>query len=115
MPSRAPRRCPRCRQTYRDRCLVCVPRDADYQAARTDELDAHYLKHHPWCVMCEAEGKAEPARVADHYPTSRRDLIARGIRHPDAWVRLRPLCMGHHRSETNRLQPGGFIAHPERY
>lgn len=128
MPNRAAKRCARCRATFTGkRCPTCVGRDAAYQADRADEasgfyhtaewkrLSGHYLKHHPWCVLCEADGRHEPAKVADHYPKSRRQLLDAGIRHPDAWRWLRALCMGHHRSETNRLQPGGFIAHPERY
>lgn len=128
MPSRAAKRCPRCRQTFTTTvCPTCTVRDQEYRAAHDDgagefyhtpewqRISAHFLKHHPWCVLCQAEGKAEPAKVADHYPVSRRDLIERGILNPDTWRRLRPLCMGHHRTETNRLQPGGFIKHPERY
>ena len=128
MPTRAKRRCPRCRRGYSGPvCERCKARDETirekhddgagefYQTPEWRRISAHFLKHHPLCVLCEAEGKSVPAKVADHYPTSRRDLLAQGIVYPDAWRRLRPLCLGHHRTETNRLQPGGFIAHPERY
>ena len=123
MPSRAARRCPRCRQTYTGpKCTRCTKRDDAYRAARADDLDRyystaewqrisrHYLNHHPACVLCGA-----PSKVADHYPKSRRQLVAEGITNPDTWRRLRPLCIACHRTETNRLQPGGFIRHPERY
>ncbi|WP_439679604.1 hypothetical protein [Embleya sp. MST-111070] len=29
---------------------------------------------------------------------------------PDAWARLRPLCVRCHNRETARLQPGGWAA-----
>lgn len=64
-----------------------------------------YLTRHPLCVLCPAQ-----ASVADHYPTSRRDLIARGVRDPDADHRLRPLCATCHGRETAAHQPGGWNA-----
>lgn len=64
-----------------------------------------YLVRHPICVLCGGL-----ANVADHYPVSRRDLVARGVRDPDADHRLRALCAPCHRVETNRHQPGGWNA-----
>lgn len=64
-----------------------------------------YIEHHPYCVLCRA-----PATVPDHWPVSRKDLIASGVPDPDAWHRLRPLCKPCHDKETARLQPGGWNA-----
>lgn len=129
MPNRASRRCPRCRKTYTGTdCSTCQGRDQAYRDARPDDASAFYhtsewarisrgfIRQHPWCVLCAAAGERVPAKVADHHPRSRRQLADDPrIRNPDAWCFLRALCIGHHRTETNRLQPGGFIAHPERY
>ncbi|MFD6127658.1 HNH endonuclease, partial [Streptomyces hydrogenans] len=52
----------------------------------------------------------KPATVADHFPESRRSLVARGVSDPDAWSRLRPLCTSCHSRETAKHQPGGFAA-----
>ncbi|MEU1128750.1 hypothetical protein ABZ383_02605 [Streptomyces sp. NPDC005900] len=48
--------------------------------------------------------------MADHFPLSRRELIARGEPNPDAAKHLRPLCVACHNCETARNQPGGFAA-----
>lgn len=56
------------------------------------------------CVL----GCGRPATVADHWPTSRRDLIAQGVEDPDAPERLRGLCRDCHSRETAREQPGGW-------
>src|ERR1044072_9606662 len=50
-------------------------------------VQPRYLRAHPICAL-----GPEVATIADHYPTSRRDLVAQGVRDPDAWHRLRPLC-----------------------
>lgn len=64
-----------------------------------------YLYRNPWCVLC-----GKPATVADHFPESRRSLVARGVADPDVASRLRPLCVSCHSRETARHQPGGFAA-----
>ena len=64
---------------------------------------ARYLRTHPTCALCPA-----PAQVADHYPRSRRELIAAGIANPDADQYLRPLCTPCHNRETAKYQPGGW-------
>lgn len=58
----------------------------------------------PICVVC---GVAF-ATVADHWPTSRRELVEQGVANPDAPHRLRALCASCHGSETAREQPGGW-------
>lgn len=64
-----------------------------------------YLTAHPICLLCGGI-----ASVADHYPTSRRDLVAQGVADPDADHRLRPLCASCHGRETAQHQPGGWAA-----
>jgi 5-methylcytosine-specific restriction enzyme A len=74
--------------------------DGTWSARRAD-----YLTARPWCCLCGAA-----ATIADHWPTSRRDLVAAGTRDPDADHRLRPLCSRCHGTETARHQPGGWNA-----
>lgn len=64
-----------------------------------------YLKRNRWCRLCQAK-----ATVADHYPVSKRDLLAQGVTDPDADHRLRPLCASCHGKETAKHQPGGWNA-----
>jgi len=64
---------------------------------------AAVLNRDPTCVRC----KAAPSTVADHYPISRRDLVAAGL-DPNDPARGRGLCASCHGSETVRHQPGGF-------
>lgn len=63
------------------------------------------LAKDPICVRC---GKA-PSTVADHYPLSMRELVARGMNpyDPDCG---RGLCASCHGSETATHQPGGWHA-----
>lgn len=62
------------------------------------------LRRDRMCVVC---GMAR-SKVADHWPTSRRELIAQGVSDPDALHRLRGLCPPCHSRETAREQPGGW-------
>lgn len=62
------------------------------------------LRRDPVCVLCGVRFST----VADHWPVSRRDLVAMGIADPDAPHRLRGLCGPCHSSETAREQPGGW-------
>lgn len=57
---------------------------------------ARFLAAHPTCVDC-----GQGATVADHDPLTRRQLLAMGVEHPDAWERLRPRCAPCH----NRRSP----------
>lgn len=52
---------------------------------------------HPLCCLCAA-----PATVPDHHPLSRRELVAAGDSHPDAWRHLRPLCEACHNAKSAR-------------
>lgn len=64
-----------------------------------------YLYRNPWCLLC-----GRMATVADHFPLSRRELVAQGFAEPDAFNRLRPLCTQCHNRETAKRQPGGWAA-----
>lgn len=62
-----------------------------------------YLQQHPLCALCR-----RLASIPDHYPRSRRQLLAAAVADPDADEYLRPLCDACHRRETGRRQPGGW-------
>jgi 5-methylcytosine-specific restriction enzyme A len=62
------------------------------------------LRRDPICVLC----KRAFSTLADHWPISRRELVAMGVRDPDAPHRLRGLCGPCHSRETAREQPGGW-------
>lgn len=64
------------------------------------------LARDPICKMC----LRSPSTVADHYPLSRRELVAAGL-DPNDPSRGRGLCKPCHDRETARLQPGGWNAH----
>ena len=73
--------------------------------------------HGPLCT-CETQGHGHDGRctalaaVADHYPRSRRELVAAGVRNPDAVEHLRSLCASCHGKETaaSPAQRGGWNA-----
>jgi 5-methylcytosine-specific restriction protein A len=50
-----------------------------------------FLREHPLCVLC-----SELAEVPDHWPVKRADLVAAGVDDPDAFERMRPLCLSCH-------------------
>ena len=62
-----------------------------------------YLRDHPRCVLCQ-----RAATVPDHYPRTRKQLVAASVHNPDAAQYLRALCAACHNRETARLQPGGW-------
>jgi len=66
-----------------------------------------FLLDNPTCVMC-----ARLATIPDHYPRSRRQLLADGVTDPDLPQYLRPLCKPCHDHATGLNQPGGW--HRER-
>lgn len=93
-------RCQGCRSEAEERRGSRQARGYD---AAWERKRARYLTAHPICVLCSGM-----ATVADHHPTSRRDLLAQGVTDLDADHRLRALCAPCHSSETARLQPGGW-------
>jgi 5-methylcytosine-specific restriction enzyme A len=93
------------------RCIPCrrrivaaygTPADRGYDA-RWERNRIAFLALNLFCVLCGGL-----ATVADHFPISRRQLVAMGVRNPDAHHRLRALCRHCHSTETARLQPGGW-------
>lgn len=62
------------------------------------------LRRDPVCVICHVA----PATVADHYPISRKELLALGVSDPDAPARMRGVCAPCHGRETAAHQPGGW-------
>lgn len=73
------------------------------------------LERDPLCTCTdEAHGHGprclDPATVADHYPTSKRELVAQGVPDPDAMRRLRGLCASCHGKHTAATSPGGWNA-----
>ncbi len=78
-------------------------------AGHTKRFRPAVLERDPICVLCLAEGTTPRlATVADHWPLSRRELIAQGL-DPDDPKHGRGLCAQHHSRETARLQPGGWL------
>lgn len=65
------------------------------------------LARDPICKVC----RRAPSTVADHYPTSRRDLVDQGL-NPNDPQHGRGLCHRCHSQETARNQPGGWRISP---
>lgn len=117
VPTRPPERCgtPGCRGAAQQdgRCPRCLASRVFLQQAgnpaavytgrqwRVRRLE--YLAAHPFCTLCSAA-----ATVADHYPISRRVLLAMGVADPDTDDRLRPMCALCHNRSTAQRQPGGW-------
>jgi 5-methylcytosine-specific restriction protein A len=104
VPTSSPRLCPGCRRTVRGRCPHCTPatRKTTDDHRRSGETNPYgrpwkrnvrvpFLRANPLCVLCGAL-----AEVPDHWPLTRRALIAQGVTDPDSFHRLRPLCLSCH-------------------
>lgn len=97
------------------RCDACRAKAEQARGTRTQRgytnawlrISERYLARHPLCVV-RRPGCTLVATVSDHYPVSRRDLVAQGVRDPDADHRLRPVCAQCHGRETAVYQPGGW-------
>jgi 5-methylcytosine-specific restriction protein A len=89
------------------RCTTHTSRTPDPRPSPSDRgydskwrrNSARYLAAHPVCVLC-----GRPATHSDHHPLSRRELLALGVEHPDAWSRLRALCTSCHNRKSARDQ-----------
>lgn len=115
MPNAAPRkpcRTPGCHDVSHDRggrCLACRARQPKVSAAaqgyghKWRMWRLGFLRRHPMCLLCP-----RLAEVPDHWPRSRRQLLAQGVRNPDQDRYCRPLCRSCHDKETGRNQPGGW-------
>lgn len=71
------------------------------------------LLRDPVCVCTDTDcghgGRCFSAStVADHWPISKRDLVARGDKDPDAAHHLRGLCAPCHNRSTAKESPSGF-------
>lgn len=71
-------------------------RDFNYSDRKWRMTRAKFLKANPTCVDCGA-----PATDADHAPVGRKQLLARGEPHPDAWSHLQARCHSCHSRRTN--------------
>ncbi len=63
------------------------------------------LRRDPQCVLCHSA----PSTEADHWPWSRRELVARGL-NPNDPQYGRGLCSTCHKQQTAKHQPGGWAA-----
>jgi 5-methylcytosine-specific restriction protein A len=77
--------------------------------ARWRRFRTRYLRQHPTCALCP-----NPSEVPDHYPRSRKELLAAGVINPDQDQYVRPLCSSCHNRETAKHQPGGWARRPPR-
>lgn len=73
------------------------------------------LRRDPLCVCTDTEHGhgaqcLRPSTVADHYPDTKADLVARGVPDPDAQHRLRGICASCHGKHTATTTPGGWNA-----
>lgn len=102
------------RGSRRSRCNNCE-RNAEqrrgsahsrgYTTRHRDTFRTGVLARHPICVLCR---KAR-SEHADHYPLSRRELVAQGA-NPNNPEHGRGLCHSCHSAETAKHQPGGWHA-----
>jgi 5-methylcytosine-specific restriction protein A len=74
-----------------------------YSSRGHQRFRAAVLRRDPICVVCQRAAST----VADHWPTSRRELEAGG-KDPNDPRHGRGLCASCHGKETAAHQPGGF-------
>lgn len=74
-----------------------------YTSAAHRSFREQVLARDPICKVC----RQQPSTVADHYPTSRRDLLDQGLDANDP-SRGRGVCKVCHDRATARHQPGGW-------
>lgn len=125
MPSKPPSRCTdrQCRRLHdgTGKCPSCraaadtrpPASQRGYDKTHEAEFAAAVLARDVMC-QCDQPGKHGHGQLchrlaehADHYPLSRRQLVAMGA-NPNDPNHGRGLCAPCHSSETARLQPGGF-------
>jgi hypothetical protein len=84
-----------------DECAsVLRPEARVYDQATWRRTSMSFLRRNPWCALCEERGMQVKATVADHWPMSRKELIAAGIDDPDQHRFLRPLCKADHNARA---------------
>ncbi len=79
------------------------PSQRGYGTAHRLRFRAAVLTRYPACVICHTA----PSTVADHYPLSRRELVAANL-DPDNPEHGRGLCRHCDARQTARRQPGGW-------
>lgn len=120
MPRRPKSRCPGCKTLHegRGRCPRCrqaldrtrgTAAERGYTGKHVSRFRPGVLDKHPFCVCTREDHRhgpvcGAPSTVADHWPLSRRELVANGM-DPDDPQHGRGLCESCHNSETNRNQP----------
>jgi len=95
--------CARCRAAAEQR--RGTPHQRGYGTVHRHRFRAGVLARDPTCVLC----KAAPSTVADHWPLSRRELVAQGLDADDDQYG-RGLCKRCHDRHTAAAQPGGWNA-----
>ena len=130
MPTRPLGRCtwPNCPNDQQPNNRRCPKHARESEAARGTAAARGYnskghrrfrktvLRRDPFCT-CDREDHAwhmpghctHVSNVADHFPKSRRELLAEGA-DPNDPRSGRGICARCHNAETARLQPGGFNA-----
>ena len=91
-----------------------TPAQRGYGSAHRRRFRPGVLRRDPLCVCTdEAHGHGPqclaPSTVADHWPLSRRELVAVGA-DPDDPAHGRGICKGCHDRHTSAAQPGGWNA-----
>lgn len=76
-----------------------------YRSAGHAAFRAAVLRKNPVCLLCQLAAST----VADHYPLSRRELVAQHL-DPNDPQHGRGLCKTCHDTETAKHQPGGWHA-----
>lgn len=80
-----------------EQCRSASPaNERPYDEVAWKRRSRSFLRVHRWCVLCLERGLTVKATVADHYPETRKELLARGVDDPDASGYLRPLCASDH-------------------
>ena len=80
-----------------------TPKERGYTGAGHRAFRIAVITRDPVCVQC----MVQVSTVADHYPTSKRDLIDAGLDSNDPQYG-RGLCARCHSIETAQHQPGGW-------
>jgi hypothetical protein len=92
-------RCGRINEGHAAVCQQCKDsqpaNERPYDSADWKRRSARFLRG-KLCVLCERTGLSIPATVADHFPLTRKELLALGIETPDDEKHLRPLCASCH-------------------
>jgi 5-methylcytosine-specific restriction protein A len=97
-------KCDRCRrERYRELdARRLSPAERGY-GSRWRRIQREFLAAYPWC---ETEGCDQPAKVADHHPVERVELVRQGVPDPDRWEYLVARCISCHNRKT--AQTVGF-------